>query len=360
MKILYLTGREIQYSRNEVILAAFRRFADVKPIDIGTSRSILFRTIGLSFRVIPLLVFGHYDLVFVGFYGHLLMLVVGIFSRAPILFDAFISTYDTLVSDRQRFSPASIGAKLAFWLDRTACQMADWILVDTPLQASFFREQFLSSTKPITAIPVGCQQNLFYPQESKDKPRFEVLYYCSFLPLHGADIVVQAAGYLKDLPLNIRIIGSGPDYTHVRQIAKDLDLKNITWVDPIPLRELPAEIASADICLGGHFGPSEKAGRVIPGKVYQILAEGRPLIAGDTPANRMLLEHQINAILCPIRDPISLASAIQELYHDPILRQKIGCGARKLYEESCSEAVITAILQDVCGQITQRKSGAGG
>jgi glycosyltransferase involved in cell wall biosynthesis len=355
MKILYITGREILYPRNDVILRAFQRFSDVTVIGYRTRGPLALRSIILSLQALPHLFFGRYDILFVGFYGHLIMLVVGLFSRTPILFDAFVSTYDTLVSDRGVFSPRSIQAKIAWWLDRTACRLADWILVDTPLQATFFQEHFTESSKMISAVPVGCNEDLFFFQKPKPHANFEILYYCSFLPLHGVDIVVQAASYLKDTPIHFKLIGSGPEYARVRKIAADLSIQQITWIDQIPLERIPSEIASADICLGGHFGSSEKAGRVVPGKLFQMLAVGCPVIAADTEANRALLEHNKNSFLCPPGDPRALADAILELYHDPIRREALGDEGHTLFEKHCSEAVIGKNLQEICDYLLGEK-----
>ncbi len=76
--------------------------------------------------------------------------------------------------------------------------------------------------------------------------------------------------------IEFRLIGQGPEYHRVRALADQLKLDNVQFLPPIPLEDLADEISQADICLGGHFGPSQKAGRVIPGKIYQILAMARP------------------------------------------------------------------------------------
>jgi len=51
-----------------------------------------------------------------------------------------------------------------------------------------------------------------------------VLYYSSYLPLHGVDTVVRAAARLRDLPIHLRLIGRGPDFARTRQLADQLGL----------------------------------------------------------------------------------------------------------------------------------------
>jgi glycosyltransferase involved in cell wall biosynthesis len=120
---------------------------------------------------------------------------------------------------------------------------------------------------------------------------------------------------------------------------------NIEFLPEMPIGQIAEEIANADICLGGHFGPTLKAARVVPSKVYQILAMERALIATCTAANLELLRHRESAYLCPPNDPEALAGAIQILHEDPQLRIQLARRGRILYETTCSEAIITDLLR---------------
>ena len=65
-------------------------------------------------------------------------------------------------------------------------------------------------------------------------------------------------------------------------------------------------MAASDVCLG-VFGTSPKSQRVIPNKVFDALAVGRPVVTADTPAVREVLTHGEKAWLCPPGDPDALA-----------------------------------------------------
>jgi glycosyltransferase involved in cell wall biosynthesis len=180
-----------------------------------------------------------------------------------------------------------------------------------------------------------------------------VVYYASYLPLHGVDIVVKAAALLQDAPIRFRLIGGGLKFDQVKRLAQEFDLQNVEFVPEMPIEELAEEIAAADICLGGHFGATAKAARVIPGKVYQILAMARPLIATTTPANLELLKHGLSAYLCPPNDPEALAQAIYHLSEDKTLSRRLAQSGYELYQERCSEAVVTRLLQDAVAQLVK-------
>jgi glycosyltransferase involved in cell wall biosynthesis len=354
MKFLFICGREIDYTRNQVLLRAFKRIGEVDSIvETGNTNSLILRSIKITLRSIPKYIISSYDLLFVGFYGHFLMIPAGIFSRKPILFDAFVSTFDTLVNDRTAFSPNSFGSKLAASLDRVSCHLADKILLDTHKQVQYFSDTFGIPTEKLYSIPVSCNEEIFFPRHTPStiEGNLTILSYSSFLPIHGIHTIIHAAEILKNESIKFKLIGSGPLYQSMVKSAENAGLENITFLPPVSLQVLSDEIDAADICLGGHFGVSEKARRVIPGKIYQMLAMQKPIIASDSPANKELLQHGISAYLCPADDPIALANAILELKSDPQLRDRIASQGRKVYENQASEEVVTDILRKIISEM---------
>lgn len=354
MQILFLTGREESYQRNQVLLRAFRRIGTVEVTSENSAGSLTCRIARVFMRTMPHLLSKRFNLIFVGFYGYPLVLLLKAFARVPVLFDAHVSTYDTLCFDRNLFRSESLRGRSVFWLDQTACRMASRVLLDTRLHAEYFVQTFGLAPKKVSEIPVGCNEDIFFPRElSSHHNGNDILYYCSYQPLHGAESVVRAASLLKSEPeLRFRLIGTGPEYVQVRRLADRLRVTNIDFVPSIPLENLAAEIASASICLGGHFGTSSKAGRVVPGKIYQILAMGRSLIAGDTPANRDLLSDG-ETVFCPPNSPEALAQAILKLHRNPTLRNHLAAAGHALYVKRCSEAVITKQLNRIILEMTR-------
>lgn len=351
-----MSGRELEYPRNDVLVRALQRFSKVDVIACtNRPKSLFLNSLQIGFRAIPKILSNKYDLIFVGFYGHFLMLTNGWMTRRPVIFDAFVSTYDTLTGDRQTIQEKTIAASAAHWLDRTSCKVARQIFLDTDEHCKYIGQLTGLPSSKFISIPVGCNEDSFSPIPSRivNVPT-RVLYYSAYQPLHGVDTVIRSANILRDFPIHFRLIGNGQTYSTVRSLADSLHLSNVEFIDTVPLRRLPQELADADICLGGHFGLSEKAGRVVPGKIYQVLAMGRPLIAGDTPANRNLLVDGESALLSPPGDPALLASHILRLADDIDLRTRIGNAGQQLYQDKCSERVITAQLEQICRDIVER------
>lgn len=352
-KSLFLSGRETNYPRNRLMISALEGFSTVRlesrekaDVSKGGVWPILGQSVSAYLKSIPDLISFRPDFIFVGFFGHLITIPLRWISGRPIFFDAFISAQDTLIGDRQQDGPQSLLSWLARTLDGQSCRAADLVFVDSQAQALFFQNQFGLKSEKMRAVFVGCDENFFHPIEVPEAEDC-VLFYGSYQPLHGTGTIVHAAKLLEgELPLRFRMIGGGAEYQQTIDLARELGLKNIEFLPAVPLSDLPAEISRASICLGGHFGPSEKARRVIPGKVFQYIAMGKAVIVGENDANRELLTPDQDALFCKMDDPQALATAIATLYHDPVLKERLG---REAYQTYCEKAA-TPILQ---GQVQQ-------
>lgn len=352
MRVLFVVGREATYARNEVLLRAFRDFAHVDVVAPDASRAHVFNGALLALRALRLLSGNSYDLVFVGFYGYLIMRLLRPVVSAPLLFDAFVSNFDTLCCDRRWFSSTSIPGRVAFWLDRSTALQADHVLLDTQAHVRYFCQTFGLAPERFSALPVGCNDEIFFPRGEPPGERdvTTVLYYCTYLPLHGVDVVLATADLLRDWPIAFRLIGDGPLHPKMTALAATLRLPRICFLPPAPAPEIAAALHQADIALGGHFGVSAKARHTIPGKLYQMLAAQRPVIAADSPANRELLRHGDAALLTPPNNPVALAGAILHLHLDQAMRRRLAERGRAIYLAQASERVIATQLQAIVQQ----------
>jgi glycosyltransferase involved in cell wall biosynthesis len=343
MQILFTCGREPEYPRNALLKKILEEHYPITALT-DSSRSYGKRYLRI-FRKIIFHPLKQFDLIFVGFLGQPIVPLIRMRSQGPVLLDAFLSVYDTLCFDRKKFSPGSLPGRFAYWLDKTSCQLADHILLDTQAHTDYFAKTFHLPKEKFSSIFVGCDEALFYPRQAHN-PQFSVLFYGSFLPLHGVETIVRAGKLLEnETGIHFKIIGQGFETDRVNHLAAELDLgKNIEFYPPVPLQSLPDEISQASLCLGGHFGPSAKASRVIAGKTFQCIAMGKPTIVGDNPANRELLTHGLDAWFCKMNDPHALAEAILALSRDASLRESLGKNARKTFLKSASTPVLSRQL----------------
>lgn len=349
MRILFVCGREPEYVRNQVILKALRKYTDVIEVT-DSSRNYLVRHMRLFFKLMYRL--EKHDVVVVGFYGYLLVFLMRLLSRQPIVFDAFISTYDTLCFDRRRFAPNSLVGRMAFWLDKLACQLSDIVITDTQAHVNYFVQTYGLPPEKFAVLYLGCDEEHFYPRPPPRSLPFMVFYYGSFLPVQGIEYIIQTAKLLESQPeIAFQIAGNGIEYQRMRTLANTLGCTNIEFINWIPYHELPEYIAQASLCLGGHFSEKSKAQNVIATKTYQFLAMAKPTIVGDCPANAEIFSHGEHVYMCKMADSQSLADAILTLRHDGALRKKIAWGGYLLIMERYSIPRLSIVLQEILHRV---------
>lgn len=166
-----------------------------------------------------------------------------------------------------------------------------------------------------------------------------MLHVGSHIPLHGGTTIVEAAKRLVSEPIDFVMLGEGQERAGLEASAP----KNLTFFDAVPLDELPALLRDAELVLG-TFGASAKAQCVVPQKVFQALACGRPLITARTPSQSALLRDRQDAWLVEPSNATELAAAISALAADSKLREQLGAQGRRRFEEVAAPGVATAAL----------------
>jgi glycosyltransferase involved in cell wall biosynthesis len=353
MKLLFTAGREPGYVRNAMMLEALRQSGIELRECTDSSASYPLRLARVT-RELLRARRAAFDGVFVGFFGQPLMPLVGWLTDKPILFDAFLSAYDTMCFDRKRFAPNSLAGRFFYELDKRACQRADLVLLDTNSYIDYFVDTFGVPREKFRRVLVGADESTFYPRPRNPAAdeKFRVFYYSSYLPLHGSDVIVRAAHLLRARPeLEFVLVGAGPQQKRVRALAAELGTTNVRFVDWLPYQRLPLEIAQSDLCLGGHFSDIAKAKRVIAGKTYQFIAMRKPVIVGDCSGNRELFRDGENAAFVRMADPDSLASKVAQLRDDEALRNQLAESGYQTFIQHCSTRAISPQLRAIVDEL---------
>lgn len=263
------------------------------------------------------------DVILIGFPGVIDMLVAAPIARMrgiPLAWDMFMSMYDTVVEDRRLLRRGGLPARLLHALEGFALRRADLVFLDTQAHARRIETLFGLAPGSAGAVWVGVETEHFQrePRDSSpqpaatNEPRLRVLFYGQFIPLHGIETIVQAARLTRDEPIEWQLIGKGQEAARIEVLLAEQPLPHLHWDTWVDYAQLHQRISSADVCLG-IFGTSEKAASVIPNKVFQIVAMGRPLITRDSPAIRELLADAPPCVnLIRPADPLALANAVRD------------------------------------------------
>lgn len=238
--------------------------------------------------------------------------------RRPLILDAFLPLYDTIVVDRGLAKPGGLLAGAIWQFERFAMCLADIILVDTDSHGEYFSREFRIDHARFQTVLVGAEQQ-FLPTSGResaddllgpDDGRPLVLFYGQLIPLHGVPTIIEAARIYDGPDARWVVIGLGQLEPLLREATADPARSPVEWIEWVDYDRLPAVIARADVCLG-VFGASDKAARVIPNKVFQQLAVGKRVITRASPAMDGLAERFPDAIrTVPADNPRALAQAV--------------------------------------------------
>ena len=289
------------------------------------------------------------DAVVVGYPGHFLVpfgrLLAG-YRRVPLVFDPLVSLLDTFVGDRALVRSGGAKAAAVRAVDEVAFRLPRVVLADTWAHAAYYQEAFGLARGRVAVVPVGALPEPRADGAARQLATGEpltVIQYGKWSPLHGAEVVLAAADLLRGEPFRFVLIGEGQLSGELRATIASRELANVQWLGRMPAGELRAHTLAADVCLG-VFGGSEKAGRVVPNKVFDALACGRPVVTADSDGAREWLRDGESALLVPAGDGAALAAALRRLL-DVGERTRLGQAALALYRRAFTpEAVAGSLL----------------
>lgn len=242
--------------------------------------------------------------------------------RRKVVLDAFLPLHDTIVDDRKLVRPAGAAARLIALFEGTGLRLADVILVDTDQHGDFLANAYAIERSRFVTVLIGAE-----PLFDRDAPhdcvndlvgvpdgRPIILFYGLLIPLHGIATILEAALRSGGRELHWVIAGKGQQEPLVRETMSRADARAITYIPWVDYARIPALIARADLCLG-VFGSSNKAARVIPNKIFQALAMGKPIVTRSSPAVDALAARYPDTIrTVPENDPEALAAAVQAAF----------------------------------------------
>jgi len=135
-------------------------------------------------------------------------------------------------------------------------------------------------------IPVWNKKDEVYPVAPEDNPlldelglhdKFVVMYSGNAGLVHRFEEVCAAMRRLKDHPeIHFLFVGGGPRREEITAFAGQHGLDNVQYLDYFPREQLHQSLSIADV----HLMTLRRraAGVSVPGKLYGIMAAGRPVV----------------------------------------------------------------------------------
>jgi colanic acid biosynthesis glycosyl transferase WcaI len=172
--------------------------------------------------------------------------------------------------------------------------------------------------------------------------KFVVLYSGNIARTQGIQTVIRAAARLQHIEdLVFVIVGEESQLSDLDELRQDLGVQNVLLRPFAPRAELPEMLAAADV--GLIMQKRNMVGFNMPSKTQVLLASGRAILAAvpDHGTAAQAIRASGGGIVVEPENPGELARAIQNLYKNPELAEKLGRQGRHhaMHEYSFEQAL---------------------
>ncbi len=226
----------------------------------------------------------------------------------------------------------SIFARFWIFLNRISLKMTDKVIV---IGRDMFNvlEKYNIKNK-ITYIPhwssIKPKKSILFRDskfinERKLNDKFVIQYSGNMGLWHDMDTYVRCAAKTMNInKITYNFIGGGIKRQHSEDLANQLGLKNISWIDFVDLEDLDQSLAACHLSLISLNNNLE--GVAVPSKLYGILASGRPIVASVPKNSEIALtidEHKCGFVVEP-GDDEKLSEIIMDCYQNKYDLKKMG------------------------------------
>jgi glycosyltransferase involved in cell wall biosynthesis len=349
------------YPRHQIIRAGLER------VGVEVVSAALPRGVSTTRLIVPLLrqwqTLRRCDVIFITAFNALLAPIIwalGHSLRKPVVLDYMVGLTDGIVEERHEG-----GGKAQFYrlVDRFNIQRLTSLTDTQAHRAAYQRLLGIAPTK-MSVLPVGVYDEWFNPKPLPAGESILVQFFGTYIPFHGVDVILEAAHRLRDeAHIRFELIGRGQSYKAAVARAEALNLQNVSFIDPVPPAALPDRVAQAAICLG-VFGAREKTAYVVPNKVFQCMAIGRPVVTADSPALHECFSPGHDLVTVAPGNAAALAESIRALAESPERRTELGsAAAQRIHEAYLPQHIgarLKAVLERVISPSLHGGEGAGG
>lgn len=181
-------------------------------------------------------------------------------------------------------------------------------------------------------------------------PRY-LLTICRLMVWKRVDGILRA---MKGLPSDVELLvaGDGDMLEPWRALARELGLEErVHFLGNVPYERIPLLIRAADVFVLN----SEYEG--LSHTLLEVSALGLPIVASNVGGNPEVVEHGVNGLLVPPRDPDRLREALAGLLGDPDLGRRFVRAGLERMDRFSRERTFSRI-EEALREVAGRRAGA--
>lgn len=281
---------------------------------------------------------------------------LGRVKRAPFFLevrDLWPESLEAVGASGKRSAVYKAAETIAYFLYRRS----DHIVVVSPAFKNHLIVYWGIDRGKISVVEHGVETGLFQPGEDGAvrkglglEGKFVVSYIGTIGMAHGLETVLQIAerfrGGMADI--SFVLIGEGAEKEKLRRLAVRRGLRNVLFLDQMPRQLMPGCIRASDACLV-LLKKQDIFKTVIPTKLLEVMACGRPVILGVQGQAREIVEAAEAGLCAEPENAEALAAAILQLHADLGLRKKLGENGRRWIVSHFSRASMAQKYLEVLG-----------
>jgi glycosyltransferase involved in cell wall biosynthesis len=219
---------------------------------------------------------------------------------------------------------------------------------------TYLEEHYPPSRGRVVVLANGVDPGRFPDDQRPSCPAppgtFTVGFVGTLKPWHGLATLVEAFALFQERAADSRLlfVGDGPERERlVADLARRGLRQKVHFVGAVAASEVPGFLASMDVAAAPY--PMLSHFYFSPLKVYEYLAAARPVVASRIGQLAELIQHERNGLLVPPGDPPALAAALERLWRQPDLRQRLGQAGRAMVLRSHTWEMVARRILDLAG-----------
>jgi colanic acid biosynthesis glycosyl transferase WcaI len=272
-------------------------------------------------------------------------LTIGILRRIPVVYDIQDLWPDTLRATGMVNSPAILGL-VGLWCKLTYRLVARITVLSPGFKNALVHRRV--AAEKVEVLYNWCEEDKIFQAERNEAlarqlgvtDKFAVIFAGTMGKAQGLETVLDAAELL--LPRNARVqfvfIGAGIEVQHLKQIADEKGLKNVTFLPRRPRNEIGEILNLADVLLV-HLRKDELFSITIPSKIQAYLAVGKPILVGVEGDAAALVQQARAGVAYDPGSALGLAEAVEHMtaMTKDDLAQMGEWGRRYYFSELCMD-----------------------
>lgn len=158
----------------------------------------------------------------------------------------------------------------------------------------------------------------------------------------GFEFYIEAASLLQQRGVSaaMLIVGEGVLMEQMQQMVAERQLEDSVFFLGYR-KDVSDVIAQSDVAVLSSLWEG------FPLTPIEVFSVGKTMVATDVPGTVEIVEHQHNGLVVPIRDGAAIADAIELLYGDAALRERLEKAALNTYHEKFSYEIFCEKYLDV-------------